>query len=284
MTRWAALCGAAAIALGGLAACDRARPIAPPAGFPTTALNDAIDADLGGVDTCVVLMDAASGSILYQYGAQKACMRRLPPCATFDVVNTLIGLDAGLVTPTTVLKWDGKPQPATAWEKDADLTTAFRESIGWWQQALAARIGVERYRTALKAYDYGSQAPEGAQDSFWMGPAKGGRLEISTREQAAFLQRLYAGNLPVKAEAAAGVQQLLADETRGATQVSGKSASCDSNADGSRGVGWWIGRVKSPERDLVVAASLESDKSVPGFEVQSRMKGILAATGLLPPK
>ena len=284
MTRWAALWGAAAVALGGLSACDRARPIAPPAGFPTTALNDAIDEDLGGVDTCVVLSDVASGSILYQYGAQKACMRRLPPCATFDVANSLIGIDAGLVTPATVFKWDRKPQPATAWEKDADLATAFRESIGWWQQALSSKIGPDRYRSQLKAYDYGSQAPDGPLDAFWMGPAKGGALQISTREQAGFLQRLYAGKLPVKPQAAAAVQQLMADETRGQTQVTGKTASCDSVADGSRGVGWWVGRIKAPERDLVVAASLESDNAVPGFEVQNRMKAILVRAGLLPPK
>ncbi len=283
MTRWAALCGAAAVAMAGLVSCDRARPIVPPANFPTAALNASIDRDLGGLDTCVVLADTRSGAIVYQYGAQKACMRPLPPCATFDIANTLIGLDAGLVTPQTVFKWDGKPQPATAWEKDASLATAFGESIGWWQQALAARIGPDRYKTALKAYDYGSAAPDGPLEAFWMGPAKGGGLQISTREQVAFLRRLYGDKLPVKPEAAAAVQQLLVDETRGQTAVSGRSASCDSAADGSRGVGWWVGRIKAPDRDLLVAASLESENAVPGFEIQNRMKGVLTTVGLLPP-
>ncbi len=74
------------------------------------------------------------------------------------------------------------------------------------------------------------------------------------------------------------------NETRGDTAMSGKTGSCSSTADGARQVGWWVGRLKNPKHDYVFAASLESDNdtSLPGAEIERRVKDVFAQAGLWP--
>jgi beta-lactamase class D len=258
-----------------------------PAPLDEDKVEAAVDHSLGGGETCVVLTDVASGRVLYQYGNAGVCMRGLPPCATFDIANDLIGQDLGVITPATVFKWDGAPQPVKAWETDADLLKAFKVSIGWWQQRLASAVGHDRYVEQLKALNYGTRDPAGPVQSFWMGSRHGGGLWISTRQQADFLRRLYAGQLPVKPAAAGLMQQLMVDETRtdakgGQYEVSGRPGDCASVSDNSRSVGWWVGRLRSPSRDLAFAFSIESAGAPPGHEVRDRAKNILADAGLWP--
>lgn len=271
----------AAVALS-LTACDKGPTTAPTGGLPTEKLNEAISAQIGGQDTCVVIVDAKTGAVRYQYGLAGVCMRPLPPCGTFALANDLIGLDAGLITPTTVVKWDGKPQPVAAWQKDADMATAFKLSMDWWDAALAQRIGPARHQARLKAFGYGNASTEGPPGAFWMGPAKGGALAISTREQAAFVRRLASADLPVQSSSAAAVEAVMTDETRGDFVISGKTGSCESIADGSRSVGWWTGRLRSMDDDLVFAASIEGAEALPGFEVSTRIKAAFADAGLWP--
>jgi len=252
-------------------------------------LESAIDKQMGGVGTCVILADTHSGDVLYQYNADKACNAPLPPCATFNIVTDLIGLDQGLVTPTTVAKWDGSPQPVRAWQTDADITKAYKNQIDWWFQRLAGAIGHDRYATALNQFDYGNKTLAGPLPLFWQGPHSGGGLSISTRQQVDFLRRLYTGKLPVRPETAAFVEKMMVDETRtgpnpngGQFTVSGETGSCPSQADGSRGVGWWVGRLKTPTRDMVFAASVEAADGPPGEEIEQTLKDIFADGGLWP--
>jgi beta-lactamase class D len=253
--------------------------------FDTDKLEAAIDASFGGIGTCVVIDDTRTGAQLYRYNAPSACMRPWPPCDTFEVPSALVGLETGAVTPGSVLKWNGSPQPVTAWQHDADLKAAFHDSIRWWDQALAVKVGQDAYRDRLKAFGYGNASPDGPAGSFWLGPSQGGALMISTQDHARFLHRLYSDDLPVKADSAAYVQQLMLDETRGDFTLSGKSGTCASTGDGSRQVAWYVGRLKSSKSDYVFAASLESanDTSLPGEEIRHRTKVVFTQAGLWPP-
>ncbi len=253
-------------------------------GFDKGKLESAIDASFGGTGTCVIIADTASGAELYRYNSNAKCEILLPPCSTFEIPSDLIALDAGVITPQTVLSWDHTPQPIKSWQSDSSLKAAFRESIIWWNQALAEKVGQATYRDRLKAFDYGNKAPDGPPASFWMGPSVGGQLGLSTRQQAQFLHRFYAGKLPVKPESLQAVEAIMVDEIRGGSTMSGKTGSCASVADRSRQVGWWVGRLKSAKTDYVFAASVdgESENSLPGIEVQDRVKTAFAEAGLWP--
>ena len=274
-----ALTAAAAFALS---ACDKLPGFGPGAGFDKAKLEAALDPAVGGPDTCVVIQDVKSGKDLYQYGAPSVCNRPLAPCGTFQIPLALIGLSDGKLKPDETWAWGGKVQPFKLWEHDTDLKGAWRTGAGWFFQRLALGIGSERFKAQLSAFGYGQGAPIGRPDAFWMGPAAGGGLYLSTHSQADFLRKLATGALPVKPEAVATVQALMADTTRGQTTLSDLGASCSSIADNSRDVSWWIGRVKGPERDLVFALSIDSQNPLPGFEIRNRMLPILTRFGLLP--
>lgn len=253
-------------------------------GFDKDVLEDTIDSRFGGVGTCVIIADTKSGHEVYRYNSNGVCMTKYPPCETYEIAGDLVALDAGLITPSQKLNWDRTPQPIESWQQDADLKTAFANSIGWWQARLAAMLGPARLRQALRGLGYGNSDLGPSLDSFWMGPAHGGQLGISTREQAQFLHRLYAGQLPVKPASAEAVEQVMTDETRGDATISGKAGACSSLSDDSRHVAWYVGRLKTPKHDWVFAASLEGEtkNALPGVELQSRVKSAFAQAGMWP--
>lgn len=271
----------------GLSACSPAPKGAAsgspkPAPINAEALNRIVDASFGGVGTCLTLKDRATGREVYVYGSNAACMRPLPPCSTFKIANSLIGIDEGVIRPEEVIKWDGKPLALKSWETDANLETAFKRSMVPWFQRVARQIGPETYVQQLKAMDYGSRDPSGPVDQFWLGPEAGGGLTISTRQQTDFLNRFYTGRLSDNSLTTATVAKIMIDETRGSSVMSGKTGTCSSLADGSRSVGWWVGRLQSPDRDLVFAVSMEGQNALPGRELQVRLKSAFAKTGLWP--
>jgi len=265
-----------------IAGCGKVPGLGPKAGFDKTRLEAALDPSVGGPDTCMVIDDVKTGAEVYRYGAQSACNRPLAPCGTFQIPLALIGLSDGKLKPGETWAWDGKVQPYKAWQHDTDLSGAWRSGAGWFFQRLAVAIGPDRFKQQLSAFGYGQGAPVGRPDSFWRGPAAGGGLFLSTRNQTDFLRRMAKGDLPVKPDAASTVQGLMADVTRGTTALSDIGASCPSIADASRDVSWWIGRIQSPERDLVFALSIESQNPLPGFEIRSRIVPIFTDVGLLP--
>ena len=259
-------------------------PGGPDIGFDKDALEGAIDASFGGIGTCVVIDDAKTGREVYRYNSYGVCAGKMPPCQTYEIAGDLMGLDAGLVDPTTKVKWDGTPQPVSSWQQDTDLKGAFQDSIGWWQAGIAQKLGQDAVRQNLRRLGYGNGEVGSSLSSFWMGPSQGGQLGISTYEQAAFLHRLYAGQLPVKPASAQAVQQVMVDETRAAATISGKGGDCATLSDSSRIVAWYVGRLTSGAHDWTFAASLEGDSknALPGIELAHRVKSAFSQAGLWP--
>jgi len=270
---------AAALALTG---CDKLPGPGSKLKLDRDRFEAALDPAVGGPDTCLVLKDTGSGLELYRYGAESACNRPLAPCETFHIPLAVIGLSDGKVARGDVIKWDGKVQPYKAWERDMDLEGAWRVGAEWWFQRLALAIGPDRFKSALSAFDYGQGKPVGRPDAFWMGPAAGGGLYLSTRNQADIQRKLARAMLPAKPDAQGAVQSLMADVTRGQTELYDLGASCPSIADSSRDVSWWVGRIKGPQRDVVFALSIESARPLSGREIRNRMLPILTRAGLMP--
>ncbi len=155
-TAAALLALAAVLALGG---CDRIAaklPVKLPAigaaPFDRDRLESAIDGSFGGVGTCVVIADTASGGRLYRYNAPSDCMRRLPPCSTFKIANSLIGSTRASSRRRRCSGGTATPQPVKAWEQDADMKTAFKNSIVWWYQRVAQAVGKPAYQERLRAF------------------------------------------------------------------------------------------------------------------------------------
>lgn len=61
----------------------------------------------------------------------------------------------------------------------------------------------------------------------------------------------------------------------------GRDASCNSNPDGSRTVGWAEGRIASAKgRDLIYSAVMEGQRALPGHEMAARLADVFANAGL----
>jgi hypothetical protein len=60
----------------------------------------------------------------------------------------------------------------------------------------------------------------------------------------------------------------------------GRQASCASNADGSRMVGWAEGKVASHTHDLIYSAMMEGQSALPGHEMNARLYDAFQKAGL----
>ncbi len=65
-----------------------------------------------------------------------------------------------------------------------------------------------------------------------------------------------------------------------ADSADGRGASCPSNADASRTVGWAEGRVASLGRDLIYSAVMEGQAALPGQEISARLTQAFQHAGL----
>jgi beta-lactamase class D len=155
----------------------------------------------------------ASCFLLYEVGVgevrrrpSEICTTRLLPASTFKVPHALAALDAGVLSgPDEMMKYDGAPTSIEAWRRDHTLASAMRDSVLWYFQRVAERLGAAREREYLKKFDYGNADPTSGLTTFWLG----GSLQISPEEQLRFMRRLYAGDLPASPAATRTVRQLL---------------------------------------------------------------------------
>ena len=103
------------------------------------------------------------------------CSHRTLPASTFKVPHALIALQTNVVTPTTVIKWDGVKRDYPVWNSDQTLESAIRMSAVWVFQQFATAIGRDRELESLRAFRYGSAKFEHEVTNFWLN----GDLQIS---------------------------------------------------------------------------------------------------------
>jgi beta-lactamase class D len=123
---------------------------------------------------CVVIYDQSEGATWRS--DSKACAQRLSPASTFKIPHGLIALEAGVVTPKTVQTWDGtKYANRAAWEKSHTLESAIPNSVLWFFQRTAVKIGPTRMRSFLERFRYGNTDTSGPADQYWIN----GRLRMT---------------------------------------------------------------------------------------------------------
>ena len=249
-------------------------------GCDTAAASDEV-VDLSsafpGFHAALVMHDVTAGRTV-RYNPELA-RTRLSPCSTFKIPNSLIGLETGVVPDASfTLKWDGQRRPIEAWNRDHDLRSAIRNSVVWYYQELARRVGEQRMRHWVKAFRYGNENISGGIDRFWLGSS----LRISPDEQVDFLARLHAGELPVSARSVAIVKEILVQDAPADGLVyRGKTGSCD-GATPAESHGWWVGSVEKAGRRYVFAAVIQGE-GASGRVCRPLAENALRSLGVLPP-
>lgn len=157
------------------------------------------------------------------------------PASTFKIPSALIGLERGVLSGADAMfKWDGVERDIAAWNRDATLASALRDSTVWFFQEVARRVGAEAMKTSLVAFGYGNADIGGKLDKFWLD----GQLRISPREQVEFMTKLHRRALPVARRHMELVEHLMTRAQAPGWSWRGKTGSTE--RDG-RAVGWLVG-------------------------------------------
>jgi beta-lactamase class D len=196
-----------------------------------------------GVDGTFLLLDVKDNRLTVTNPAQAD--RGYLPFSTFKIPNTLIGLAAGVIPDEKfALKWDGKKKARPEWERDHDLASAMKNSVVWFYQEVARRIGRKRMQAGVDSFDYGNHDLSGSIDRFWLD----GKLRITPRQQLEFLRRLSAGELPVKPEHLAILQKIIVLDESGGAVWRGKTGT---GWQDGKPIAWLVGTVQKDERRFI---------------------------------
>lgn len=213
-----------------------ARAASAPAEQPDLARH------FGDLNGTFVFFDPQTNRTI-RHNAERARTRYLP-ASTYKIPNTLIALETGAASGADfALRWDGNVAPRQSWwpavwAENHTLASALRNSVVWFYQELARRIGARRMQSYVDRFQYGNRDLSGGIDQFWLT----GGLRISADEQVEFLRRFYGGHLGVSQRSTAIVKDLLPLEENAQYRLSGKTGWVGLGESAPQ-IGWLVGYV-----------------------------------------
>lgn len=208
------------------------------------------------------------------YNAERANTRFIP-ASTFKILNSLVALETGAVKDENeVIKWDGVQREFPAWNQDQTMRSAIKDSVVWFYQELARRIGQERMQRYIDLANYGNRDISGGIDKFWL---QGG-LRISPKEQIDFLVKLYQNKLPFSKRSVKIVKNIMINEKTNDYVLRGKTG-WDRHFKPQ--IGWYIGYLERDSNAYFFAINLEVNKVDDTKARINITRSILAEMGLL---
>jgi beta-lactamase class D len=214
---------------------------------------------------CTVMADAATGASVVSEGR---CDQRVSPLSTFKIAISLMGFDGGVLRDahTPYLPYKARyASPNPAWRHGTDPASWLRESVVWYSQQVTARLGAARVRGYVQAFDYGNRemaSVPGVSDAVALSELSP-TLQISPREQAAFLRKVVNRSLPLSEHAYDMTARLLKrDQPVSGWTVYGKTGTgtlqrIDGSMDSGYQTGWYVGWAVKDGRTLVFARLMQ---------------------------
>lgn len=224
------------------------------------------------IHRCVIADDGTGVRRLA--GSAADCATRLSPASTYKIPHALIGLETGVITETTIEKWDGVRHPdQPKWNQDHAVLSAMKPSVVWFFQAIAPKIGAARAHEWLERFHYGNTDTGGDIRQYWLN----GHLRISPDEQLAFVKSFYALTLPQVSRAhlehlqgameqapgtvenARGVHTLDVPWRKGMSLNSKTGATTVASGES---VSWLVGRLTIDQRPIVFVSAVWGSRGV----------------------
>ena len=194
------------------------------------------------------------------------------PASTFKIVNSLIGLQTGVISgDSMVIKWDGVQRDNPQWNRDLSMHQAFRVSAVPYYQEVARRIGKDTLQFWLDSIAYGTKKIVGPVDSFWLDNT----MKITPDEQLGLVKRLYFNQLPFFTPYQQTVKQAMLFEDKPTHSLSYKTG-LGRKEDGTP-VAWVVGWIEENRHPYFFVLNMESKDSAADL-VNGRMtalRGIL---------
>jgi beta-lactamase class D len=182
------------------------------------------------------------------------------PASTFKICNSLIGLETGVIRDENfVLHWDSIVRQNPKWNTDHDLKSAYKNSVVWYYQELARRVGQERMNYWLNKAQYGNRNTSGGIDGFWLT----GGLRVTPEQQIDFLRRLKHDKVPFSQRSIDIVKKIMVAKDTLNYVVRAKTGWGD---EPKRIVGWYVGYIEKNNNVYYFANCIQSTNSeIPGF-------------------
>jgi len=190
------------------------------------------------------------------------CKKRLSPCSTFKIPNSLIGLETGVIADTGfIIKYDSilhpkdsfqlTNEPFKHWYEDLSLKWAFKYSCVWYYQELARRVGKEQMQKKVNDLDYGNKDISSGLDTYWLC----GSIQISINEQIEFLKKLYLNKLQgFSDESINAVKSIMLYEITPDYKLYGKTGTGD--CWDNKVLGWYVGFVETETGTKIFAMNI----------------------------
>jgi len=213
-----------------------------------------------GVDGCFLLYDLKND--LYQIYNSQRCEEGFLPASTFKILNSLIGLETGVITgEDMVIPWDGETRSVEEWNRDHTLASAIQYSAVPYFQEVARRIGPERMNEYIDDSDFGRMdVSKETIDRFWLW----GDSRITPWEQMNFLIHFYTNKLPFTRTNIDLVKKLIILKQTDQWIFRGKTGMTVQNG---RNIGWLVGYLEENGHVWLYVCNVES-----GLENDARFR------------
>lgn len=195
------------------------------------------------------------------------------PASTFKIVNSLIGLETGVIENEKMLiRWDGvvRTGPAGdtmhAWNKDLTMEEAFKASAVPYYQEVARRIGRDTMQRWLDSLKYGNHVIGKEIDQFWLD----GSLKVRPDEQLGLVKRLYFGELPFQKRTQEIVRNVMLQEANSNYKLAYKTGWANPGTDQQKG--WILGWIEENKHPYFFVLLVEAKA---GTDMQTVRKQIL---------
>jgi beta-lactamase class D len=169
------------------------------------------------------------------------------PASTFKIVNSLIGLQTGVITnESMVIPWDHVVRSDTNWNKDLTMEEAFKVSAVPYYQEVARRIGRDTMQHWLDSLGYASKYGRAVIghnildsyndiDSFWLDNS----IKITADEQLGLVKKLYFDQLPFQKRVQDVVKKVMLQENNSNYKLSYKTGW--GHRENGNSIGWIVG-------------------------------------------
>lgn len=235
--------------------------------------------DQNKVTGCFGLFDNGQGRFTI-YNLPRYSDSAYLPASTFKIVNSLIGVETGIVKDTnTVFTWDSVPFPREECNSDMTMWDAFRLSCVPWYRQLARRIGQPTMQHWLDTLGYARRYDtfriKNNLDMFWLDNS----AKVTADEQLGLVKKLYFDQLPFQKRTMRIVRSMMSWENNANYRLSYKTGW--GNLENGNSLGWVIGWIEENNHPYFFALQLEtSDKNADVAAIRIKiLKDILKQYG-----
>ena len=197
---------------------------------------------------CFILYDLQNDtSIIYN---QDRVKQKFLPASTFKILNSLIALECEVIKDENeLIQWDSIERSVPVWNQDHTMTTGIKNSVVWFYQELARRVGGERMQLWVDSVSYGNQQIGKNMDDFWLV----GDLRISPLQQVEFLKKFVTEDLPFREDIIKTVKEILIEDKTDAYVFRAKTGWATFGIP----VGWYIGYIEINEDAYIFVNNIE---------------------------